>query len=392
MGNHSPRIWQKPRLWLILGASLLIGGGVFAFWRHGQEQRQIAAEQAALPPPRQVQVVALGRIEPAGRVVQVAAAEAGRLDRLLVRQGDQVDKGQILAYLDRYSVRQAERNYAASQLAEARAQRQAEIALGEAQVAEADSRLDQVDAPQQAAIAAQAAAIQSLQAQLAVAEIDLVRFQQLSQSGAVARQELDRQQATVDRLRADLDSATATRQRLETGRTTDLRQAQAQRRAAQVNAERNQLNSRIDSAAQSLALAEAQLGLTLIRAPQAGQVLDIYADPGEAVSPNDGPVLALGDTRQMVVVAEVYESDIGLVKLGQPATITSRNGAFSQTLTGKVAEIGLQIAKNDILDDDPAANADARVVEVRVELDQSQVVAGLTNLQVDVAIDIQAGG
>jgi HlyD family secretion protein len=47
----------------------------------------------------------------------------------------------------------------------------------------------------------------------------------------------------------------------------------------------------------------------------------------------------------MVVVAEVYESDIGLVKLGQPATITSRNGAFSQTLTGKVVEVRLANCK-----------------------------------------------
>lgn len=391
MGNHSTQIWQKPALWLVLGASLLIGGGAFMVWRHGVEQRQLAEEQAALPPPQQVRVVALGRIEPASRVIKVAAAEAGRLDRLLVTQGERVEKGQILAYLDRYPVRQAERDYAASQLAEAKAQRQAETALGQAQVAEADSRLGQIDGPQQAAIAAQAATIQSLQAQLGVAEIDLARFQQLSQSGALPRQEVDRQAATVDQLRADLKSATATKQRLETSRTSDLQQAQAQRRAAQASAERNQLNSRVDSAAQSLALAEAQLALTLIRAPQAGQVLAIYAYPGEAISPTGEPVLALGETTQMVVVAEVYESDIGLVKLGQPATITSRNGAFSQTLTGKVAEIGLQIAKNDILDDDPAANADARVVEVRVQLDQSQVVAGLTNLQVDVAIDIQGG-
>jgi len=130
--------------------------------------------------------------------------------------------------------------------------------------------------------------------------------------------------------------------------------------------------------------------LTIIRAPKDGQILDIYADPGEAVSPSGEPILALGDTRQMYVVAEVYETDIGLVKVGQSATITSRNGAFNQALTGTVEEIGLQIAKNNVLDDDPAANADARVVEVRVKVDQSDVVAGLTNLQVDVAIDIES--
>lgn len=91
-------------------------------------------------------------------------------------------------------------------------------------------------------------------------------------------------------------------------------------------------------------------------------------------------------------MAEVYETDVGLVKPGQPATITSRNGAFESTLTGTVEEVGLQIFKNDVLDDDPAANADARIVEVRIAIDQDDAVATLTNLQVDVLIDIESNG
>jgi HlyD family secretion protein len=46
----------------------------------------------------------------------------------------------------------------------------------------------------------------------------------------------------------------------------------------------------------------------------------------------------------------------------------------------------VQIYKNDILDVDPAADADARVVEVRIRLDEPDEVAGLSNLQVDVEI------
>jgi HlyD family secretion protein len=295
-----------------------------------------------------------------------------------------------LAYLDRYNVRLAERDFAASQLAEAKAQLAAQTALGNSQVQEASTRIAQIDQPQQAAIAAQTAAVQSLQAELNVAEIDLSRFQQLNQSGAISRQEFDRQQATVNKLQADLNNAQATQQRLEQARLNDLKNAEAQRASAQANTTLAQVQSRVNSAAQNLALAESQLELMVIRAPQAGQVLDIFAYPGEAVSPSGGPILALGDTRQMNVVAEVYETDIGLVKVGQPATITSRNGAFSQTLTGTVEEMGLRIAKNDVLDDDPAANADARVVEVRVRIDQGEVVAALTNLQVDVVIDIES--
>ena len=390
MTIQSPDFWKRPSLWAALGVLVLVGVGSTLVVRQQLEARRLAEERAALPPPRQVKVVALGRIEPASRVVQVSASEAGRIERLVVAKGDRVEEGQILAYLDRYVVRQAERDLAASQLAEAQAQLAAQRNLGQAQVQEATTRIGQVDGPEQAAIAAQAAAVQSLQAQLNVAEIDLARFHQLHRSGAIARQELDRQQATVNRLRADVANAKATQQRLEQTRITDITNAEAQLAAVQANTTLAQLQSRVDSAAQTLALAEAQLALTVVRSPQAGQVLDIRAYPGEAVSPGGGPILSLGDTRQMFVVTEVYETDIGRVRLGQSATITSRNGAFPGTLTGTVAEIGLQIAKNDVIDDDPAANADARVVEVRVRIDQSEVVAALTNLQVDVAIDIEA--
>ncbi|MGB3201539.1 MAG: efflux RND transporter periplasmic adaptor subunit [Nodosilinea sp.] len=390
MTAQSIQPWKKPGFWLLMVALLMVGLGATLVVRNVLQARQDAQVQAELPPPRQVKVVALGRVEPVSQVIEVATAESGRIDRLQVQEGDRVEQGQVLAYLDIYDVRQAERDVAASQLAEARARLEAETALGRSQVEEANTRVAQIDEPQQAAIAAQQAAIQSLQAELDVAEIDLTRFQQLNESGAISRQELDRQRATVDRLRADLANATATRQRLEEARINDIKNAQAQVASAQAATTRAQVASQVDSAAQSLALAEAQLSRTIIRAPQSGQVLDIYAYPGEAVSSNDGPILALGDTNQMVVVAEVYETDIGLVEVGQPVTITSRNGAFNETLTGTVSEIGLQIAKNDVLDDDPAANADARVVEVRVQVDQSAAVASLTNLQVDVAIDIES--
>jgi HlyD family secretion protein len=335
-----------------------------------------------------VTVAALGRLEPQGRVVDVAAPEAGRLGRILVKQGDQVQPNQTLAYMDTYDIRRAERDYAASQLEEARSQLAAERQLGDSQIQEANTRVNQVDRPQQAAIAAQDAAIDSFEAQLNVARTDLNRFRQLNADGAISRQELDAQQAEVDRLTADLNNAKATRQQLVETRQSDLTNAQAQVQSAQADKRLAEIASRVASAEQNLNLAQAQLDRTIIKAPQAGQVLDVYIDPGEAVAPGEDPILALGNTRQMYVVAEVYETDVGLVRPGQRVTINSRNGAFEDTLTGTVEDVGRQIFKNDILDDDPAANADARVVEVRIKVDQSEAVAGLTNLQVDVAIDI----
>ena len=94
----------------------------------------------------------------------------------------------------------------------------------------------------------------------------------------------------------------------------------------------------------------------------------------------------------MVAVAEVYELDISHIRVGQSATVISKNNAFPDLLHGKVIEVGLEISKQDVLNTDPAAQFDARVVEVKVLLDQSSSrrVAGLTNLTVQVSLDVSS--
>jgi HlyD family secretion protein len=84
------------------------------------------------------------------------------------------------------------------------------------------------------------------------------------------------------------------------------------------------------------------------------------------------------------VVAEVYETDIGRVQIGQSARVSSR--ALAQPVNGKVVQIGNMVFKNDVLNVDPAARADARVVEVWIELDDARTTDRLTNLTVDVMI------
>jgi HlyD family secretion protein len=127
--------------------------------------------------------------------------------------------------------------------------------------------------------------------------------------------------------------------------------------------------------------------LTIIRAPIDGAILNILARPGSPV--NSTTILTMGDTSRMRAVAEVYESDIGYVHAGQSATISSP--ALPKPLTGSVVEIGQMVFKNDVLNVDPAARSDARVVEVRIELEPDDLAARLTNLTVDVSIDVASG-
>jgi HlyD family secretion protein len=386
---------MRPRLlWLLPGAGLV---GWAALATLGLSQQ--GAIQGATPPPAETpaaggatplatSVGALGRLEPAGGVIRVAGPPGERLGELLVAEGERVVAGQVLARLESYSERLAEREYAAAQLQEARARLEAETRFGQAQIEEARTRLSQLDEPQQLQIRSQEAVVERIRAELADAEANLARFQALWQEGAISQQELDQKALVVRQRQEDLQAAEATLNQLRLARERDLRNAQAQVQAAEAALRRAQAQVQLQSLARNLELAEARLERTLIRAPRAGQVLKIHTRPGEVIAANQG-ILELGNTDQMMVVAEVYETDILRVRPGQRATISNR--VLPETLQGRVERVGLQIGKKDVLNTDPAADVDARVVEVYIRLDpeSSARVAGLTNLQVNVAIDAE---
>jgi HlyD family secretion protein len=129
--------------------------------------------------------------------------------------------------------------------------------------------------------------------------------------------------------------------------------------------------------------ARAALERARVRSPIDGQVIEVHARAGERVGPEG--ILELGRTEEMYAVAEVYETDISQVRIGQRATVTSP--ALANPLTGVVEWIVPKVGKMDLLGTDPAARTDARVVEVEIRLDDSPAAAALTHLQVEVEIE-----
>lgn len=182
----------------------------------------------------------------------------------------------------------------------------------------------------------------------------------------------EKSKADVARLQAQLDNAIAERARGEA-----LHQAKILNDSA-MDAKR----LAVEVTRAELQGARAQLELTQIRSPITGHVLKVHAHEGEQVGPEG--IVEVGRTGEMCTIAEVYETDIGRVRLNQKATITSP--ALPKALSGVIDRIGLKIGKQDVLSTDPAARIDARVVEVRVRLDDSAVARNFTHLQVDVTI------
>jgi HlyD family secretion protein len=354
-----------------------------------QPQPQIKTEQ-----PKKIDAVtALGRLEPSGEIITVSPPPdmgGSKIARLFVEEGDTVKASQTIAILDNQPTKKAVVNVAIQDV---------KVAKAELAIVKAGAKKGEIEAQQatigrwQAELARtkeeQIAAIERAKAEFNNAEVEYRRYQQLANDGGTSLSELDKRGLTLETSRKNLIEAEANYNKTVDTLTRQIEEAIANlNRIAEIRpVDINKAQAQLDKAIASLQQAEQDLFLTYIKAPIDGQILKINARPGEMVKEDDG-VLEMGQTDRMMVVAEVYESDIGKVKIGQKAIVTSESGSFSQNLTGKVDRVGLKIGKNDVLNTDPAEDTDTRVVEVKILLDpaDSKIVSGLTYSKVTVKI------
>jgi HlyD family secretion protein len=346
-----------------------------------QPSRDGASATEGKRPPA---VAALGRIEPRSEIINLGAGTSpDRLESLFVARGDLVKKGDLLGYLGSYSEQIAQRDFFGAQLAEAQSRLKTEIDLDQSRVEAAEIHQKQILEVSPLRIAAQEATIASLEAKLANDRDILNSQSQLFSRGFASRRLQDDQKATVLQGEANLVSANARLAELKRQFELDQIDAVSQIRVARAQLERAMAEFPIASLERQIAAADARARRLALYAPIDGRILNIKVKPGEDVG--NGPVLTMGDTGSMRAVAEVYETDIAGVQVGQPATITSF--ALPRPIAGKVVRIGSMVFKNDVLNVDPAARADARVVEVWIDLDDEPLTQQLTNLTVNVRIN-----
>ncbi len=411
-------------------------------------------------------VNAIGRLQPKGEVIKLSAPTGiqgtSRVDRMLVKQGQKVKKGQVIAVLDSFGGSQAAVEQAKAKIQESRANL-ASVRVGSPREIQAQkaviARLEaQLNGEQKANVATIArimaqlrgetisqqatinrlsvelegqqdslrATVARVQAEARNAQVDAKRYEQLYRQGAISQQERDRRRLNAQTAAERLTESQAGRRQAISSLRQQLAQAQADRgktiailRQQLVEAQANQdktittlqrqieeqkanlsrleeirpstaqmAQAQLSNANALLRKAEADMKLSYVIAPITGEILEIHTKAGETMSAEG--IAEIGRTNQMIVVAEVPEASIGRVRLGQLASIVSDNGAFGGKLQGTVSEIGRKIGKKDVLNNDPAADVDARVIEVKISLSEqdAQRVAGLTNAKVIATIQI----
>ena len=108
-----------------------------------------------------------------------------------------------------------------------------------------------------------------------------------------------------------------------------------------------------------------------LRSPINGYILSINTRVGERS--NSEGVLDIGASQNMEATIEVYESDIDRVFLNQSVELTSEHGGFEDKLFGFVVRINPRVKQRKVLSTDPTGDADARVIEVLVKLNQESI-------------------
>ncbi len=377
---------------VIIGIAILIAGmGVYALQPFAPSEPE-AVTITTMPEIKTV--TALGKLEPSGEIITVSvssSSQGNRIEELLVQEGDEIEKGQVIAVLDSRDRLEAALNQAQEQVGVAQAnlaQVKAGAKAGEINAQEAV--IARIEAERSNDIMAQTATVSRLEAELNNAQVEYQRYKQLYQDGAISASEKDSKYLTLATAKEQLAEAKANLNRIKSSQQKQIAEAKATlNKIAEVRpVDVEVAAAEVRQAQAAVKTAQADLNQALIKSPQAGRVIKIMTRPGEVVS-NDEGIARIGQTSQMYAMAEVYESDISKIKLGQLVTVTS--SAISGKLTGTVAKIGLEIQRLDIVNTDPTANIDARVVEVKVKLDQesSQKAAGLTNLQVQTRIELE---
>ena len=412
---------------MVAATTIPLGIIIYGVSNFGQMGKTSVTESKPIVPIAEI-VTALGRLEPETEVIKLSAPlalDGDRISELLVKESDNVKMGQVIAVLQSRDLLENALIQSQKQVKVAQAKlQQIKAGAKSGEIAAQQAIIERIKAQyvgdkqaQQENIArisaqwegdriAQTATINKLIAELKNAEAEYQRYQQLFSEGVISNSVIDSKRLNVETAKQILNESQAVLKRINTTANKQLAEAKialnrinntSNKEISEAKAKLNSIaeirpvdielaRTEVDSAIANLQRAKTELQAAYIRAPMTAQIIKIHARVGEKI---DAPGVAdFAQTKTMMAVAEVYQTDISKIKLGQKATITSQG--FTGELKGIVQQIGLQVKRQNVFGDQPGENLDSRIIEVKIRLnpEDSKRVSGLTNLQVQTAIKL----
>jgi HlyD family secretion protein len=274
------------------------------------------------------------------RDIRVGSKVGGRIDKVLVREGDRVQPGQtlitfddreLLASLDqtRAAAEKAQRGYRPEEIAEARAA---------AAQAKADYEL-RLNGYRKEDIAAAQSDVERAAADEARARLDFQRYEALAQKDLVSKQQRDTAEANWKMALAQQQNYQHKLDELRRGyRPEEIASVEAHYRETQATLEKFEKGNRredVELAKAAYAYDEARFRERQVTAPSAAIVEVLDVRPGDIIAPNT-PVATLLEQDQIYVRIYIPETELGRVQLGQKAEV--RVDSFPKTVFDGIVE------------------------------------------------------
>lgn len=338
---------MKKRVPVIVAAVIGIVVVVWAVWPLAQ--RPSVGQTAPQANPLKRFVAAEGKVETEeGRQVDVGSELVGRIAKFYVKIGDEVKPGDPLAELDSKDYR-AKLKGAEYEL-EAAAARLAEVKSG--------SRPEEIKRAK--------ASLDGAIAEAELARKTLIRHKDLYAKGFIPEHQLEEKVSAFKVAKARV------RERRE-----DLRLLEKGAKAETIELyEKN-----AEAAAAVVAFNRSMLEKSVIRSPISGKVIRKLMEEGETIIP-EFPMLTVADVSAVRVNAEVDETDIGKIALGDEADITS--DAFPGVVyKGVIEEINDYVGERKVKPNNTAKNMDMKVIQVKLALKER------TPLKLGMTVDVR---
>lgn len=369
---------------------LLIAGSTLAAHLIDSPENARPKSSQALPIEKIENVSCLGRLEPMGEIVNVAVPSAlsnERIGKLFIKDGDHVLNGQIVAVMESSNQVKAELAEAMEKISVARAQlirvragaKQGELLAQKAEIErlklELEGKKNEFNE-----------IVERSRAQVAFDENEFKRYYSLVSQGAVTASQYEAKRLALDSSKCRLSEALAQQERINTTLRQQINEAKATfEKIAEVRpCDLAYAEADVNAAVAHAEKVRQQYELTLVRAPMDGQVIKVITKKGESAT--NRTLFELGQTSSMVAVAEVFESDIHKIEIGDNATISG--SALTMPVSGKVINVGHKLIKQKVFSSQPGENFDDRVVEAKILINASsnKSVQDLTNAQVQILI------